>query len=66
MIISDLFYQPLSKNEIMVMIETPDGREWSICDLIYENHAKEPYEKVYNECLTIAHELGYQLEGECN
>ena len=62
--ISDLWYQPLSKNEILIMIEYPDGQERSICDLEYRNHRKAPYEEVYNTCLEIAHEMGYRLEGE--
>lgn len=64
-IISDLFYQPLNENEIMVMIELPNGQEYSICDLDYIDHENAPYEDIYNTCLGIAHDLGYVLEGEC-
>ena len=63
-IITDLFYQSINENEIMVMIEYPNGLEYSICHLEYENHENEPYEKIYNTCLEIAHDMGYQLEGE--
>ena len=65
-IISDLWYQPISKDKILVMIElSSNGAEYSICDLEYKNHEEEDYEDIYNTCLEIAHDLGYVLEGEC-
>lgn len=64
-IISDLWYQPINENEIMVMIEIPNGNEYSICELSYHNHEQDSYEHIYNTCLEIAHDLGYVLEGEC-
>ena len=63
--ISDLWYQPKNKDEIIVMVETPSGRELSICDLEWKNHEKSSYEHIYNECLQIAREMGYELEGNC-
>lgn len=63
--ISDLWYEPINDNEIMVMIEMPDGHEYSICDLEWKDHEQDDYEHIYNECLGIAHDLGYKLEGEC-
>lgn len=60
-LITDLWYQPINENEIAIMIEDENGHEWEICELDITNYDSD----IYNECLTIAQEMGYVLEGEC-
>lgn len=63
-IITDLWYQPNGDDEIIIMVEMPNGNEYSIAEIEWEDHETFPYEHIYNECLEIAHDLGYKLEGE--
>lgn len=65
-IISDLRFESLGKDRLMILVDLENGSERSIADFEYKDHEKAPYEEVYNECLEVAHDLGYKLEGECD
>ena len=63
-VITDLWYQPKGDDEIIVMVQTPSGNEYSIADIEWEEHETFPQKEIYKECLQVAHDMGYKLEGE--
>ena len=64
-IITDLWYQPIDEDNIAIFIELPnDNREYILAEIEWIEHETFPQEHIYNECLQIAHEGGYYLEGE--
>lgn len=64
-IITDLWYQPIDEDNIAIFIELPnDNREYILAEIEWVEHKTFPQEHIYNECLQIAHEGGYYLEGE--
>lgn len=64
-IITDLWYQSIDEDNIVIFIELPnDNREYILAEIEWLEHETFPQEHIYNECLQIAHEGGYYLEGE--
>ena len=62
-IVTDIFYEPMSEDRVMVEVADSDQTEYIIAEVEYKGHEQDQ-EGCYNLCLEIAHELGYALVGE--
>ena len=63
-IITDLWYRSASEDLINIYIEDQNGNEYELAQLEWLGHEGIDQEFIYNECLQIANEMGYWLEGQ--
>ena len=62
MYVSDIWYQPIDKDSILIMIADENQNEYSIAEIEYEDHEHADYHDIYDLCLEIANDLGYELK----